>query len=196
MLIVLLPLCPPTLFAFCLHFKIITFTLNDELVICSLNGRGLSNPLKRRETFRWLKMKKYGTFFLQEVHCTKEKESLWTSEWGFTAFFSSFSSANAGVCILFNNNFQFEIIRKFSDQEGRYIIIDMKIDNKILTLVNIYAPNNDNPTFFQNLLNHILSFECEKVVMGGDFNLVMDVQKDKKGGNGTTQKNSLKEVRA
>ena len=134
-------------------------------------------------------MKKYGIFFLQEVHCTKEKESLWTSEWGFTAFFSSFSSASAGVCILFNNNFQFEIIRQFSDQEGRYIIIDMKIDNKILTLVNIYAPNNDNPTFFQNLLDRILSFECEEVIMEGDFNLVMDVQKDKKGGNGTTQKN-------
>ena len=32
------------------------FTLNDELVICSLNVRGLSNPLKRRETFRWLKV--------------------------------------------------------------------------------------------------------------------------------------------
>ncbi|CAH3174038.1 unnamed protein product, partial [Porites lobata] len=30
--------------------------------------------------------------------------------------------------------------------------------------------------------------------MGGDFNLVMDVQKDKKGGNATTQRNSLKEV--
>ena len=73
MLIVLLPLCPPTLFAFCLYFIIITFTLNDELVICSLNVRGLSNPLKRRETFRWLKMKKYGIFFLQEVHCTKKK---------------------------------------------------------------------------------------------------------------------------
>ena len=148
MLTVLLPLCPPTLFAFCLHFIIITFTLNDELVICSLNVRGLSNSLKRRQTFRWLKMKKYGIFFLQEVHCTKEKESLWTSEWGFTAFFSSFSSARARVCILFNNNFQFEIIRQFSDQEGRYIIIDMKID-KILTLVNIYAPNKDNPTFFK-----------------------------------------------
>ena len=24
----------------------------------------------------------------------------------------------------------------------------MKIDNNILTLVNIYAPNNENPTFF------------------------------------------------
>ena len=70
----------------------------------------------------------------------------------------------------------------------------MKIDNKILTLVNIYAPNNDNPTFFQNLLDRILSSECEEVIMGGDFNLVMDVQKDKKGGNATTHRNSLKEV--
>ena len=70
----------------------------------------------------------------------------------------------------------------------------MKIGNKVLTLVNIYAPNNDNPTFFQNVLDHLLSFECEKIIMGGDFNLVMDVQRDKKGGNATTQRNSLKEV--
>ena len=56
----------------------------------------------------------------------------------------------------------------------------MKIDYQILTLVNIYAPDNDNPTFFQNLLDQILSFECEEVIMKGDFNLVMDVQKDKK----------------
>ena len=70
----------------------------------------------------------------------------------------------------------------------------MKIGNKVLTLVNIYAPNNDNPTFFQNVLGHLLSFECEKIIMGGDFNLVMDVQRDKKGGNATTHRNSLKEV--
>jgi len=30
--------------------------------------------------------------------------------------------------------------------------------------------------------------------LGGDFNLVLDVQKDKKGGNPVTYKNSLKEV--
>ena len=56
----------------------------------------------------------------------------------------------------------------------------MKIGNKVLTLVNIYAPNNDNPTFFQYVLGHLLSFECEKIIMGRDFNLVMDVQRDKK----------------
>jgi len=67
----------------------------------------------------------------------------------------------------------------------------MKIDNKILTLVNIYAPNNDNPTFFQNLLDHLLSFECEEIIMGGDFNLVTDVQRDKQGVNATTHRDSL-----
>ena len=49
----------------------------DELVICSLNVRGLSNTMKRREIFRWLKTKKYAVFFPQEVHCSKDKEICW-----------------------------------------------------------------------------------------------------------------------
>ena len=81
----------------------------DELIICSLNVRDLSDNLKRRETFRWLRMKIFGIFFLQEVDCTKEKERLWSSEWGLSAIFSSASRSSAGVCVLFNNNFQFEI---------------------------------------------------------------------------------------
>ena len=102
----------------------------DELIICSLNVRGLSNNLKRRETFRWLRMKKFGIFFLQEVHCTKEKERLWSSEWGFSAIFSSVCSSSAGVCILFSNNFQFEIQKQFSDLDGRFILVDLKLENK------------------------------------------------------------------
>ncbi|CAH3013779.1 unnamed protein product, partial [Porites evermanni] len=58
---------------------------------------------------------------------------------------------------------------------------------------NIYAPNDDNPNFFKNVLSHLLSFECEDIILGGDFNLVLDVQNDKKGGRLTTHKNSLKE---
>ena len=78
------------------HLLINTSTTIDELVICSLNVRGLSNTLKRRETFQWLRMNNSRSFFfIQEVHCTKEKEPLWSSEWGSSAFFSSLSSASA-----------------------------------------------------------------------------------------------------
>lgn len=63
-----------------INYLSITSTFIDELVICSLNVRGLNNTLKGRETFRWLRMKKFGIYFLQEVHCTKDKEPLWSSE--------------------------------------------------------------------------------------------------------------------
>ena len=58
---------------------------------------------------------------------------------------------------------------------------------------NIYAPNDDNPNFFKNVLSHLLFFECEDIILGGHFNLVLDVQNDKQGGRLTTHKNSLKE---
>ena len=107
-------------------------------------------------------LKNYAIYFLQEVHCTKEKEILWTSEWGFSAVFSSYSSASAGTCKLFNNNFGHKILKQFSDLEGRFVIVDVKTDYKILTLVNVYAPNDDNPTFFKSVLNQLLSFDCEE----------------------------------
>ena len=65
-------------------------------------------------------MKNDGIFF-QEVHCTKEKESIWTTEWGFTAIFNYFSIASSSACILFNKSFQFERIRQYTDKEGRFI---------------------------------------------------------------------------
>ena len=124
---------------------------NAELVICSFNVRGLSNTMKRRETFRWLNMKKYAVYFLQEVHCKKNKEHIRSAERGYSAIFSSFLSASAGACVLFNNNFNLQILKSFSDPEGRFVMVDIKLENKISTLVNIYAPNEDKPTFLQNV---------------------------------------------
>ena len=163
-----------------------------EFTISSLNARGLSNKSKRREVFGWLREKKISVFFLQEAHCTKETKNMWRSEWGYQAIFSSYSSESAGVCILFNNNFSFEIVKQFSDPEGRFILCDIKTDSKIVTLLNIYAPNNDDPTFFENIYEHLNSFECEEIVYGGNFNLVLDLDMDKEGGNKTTHKNALK----
>ena len=150
--------------------------------------------MKRRQIFRWLKNKAYAIYFLQEVHCTKDKETLWSSEWGYSAIFSSFSSASAGVGILFNNNFTFKILKSFSDPEGRFITIDIHTENKTLTLVNIYAPNNDDANFFENIHNHLLSFDYGELILGGDFNLVLDVRKDESGGNPVTHQNCLKKL--
>ena len=117
-------------------------------MIGSLNARGLSNNMKRREVFRWLKNKKCSIFFLREVHCSKDKEATWSAEWGYTAIFSSLSSASAGVSILFNNNFVFQLLKTFSDPNGRFVITDIKTESRILTLVNIYAPTEIMTTLY------------------------------------------------
>ena len=129
------------------------------MIICSLNVRGLSNDKKRRETFLWLKKKQFSIYFLQEVHSTKESGVYWRSEWGYSTIFTEFSSAKAGVGILFNNNFQFSIRKYYTDPGGRFIIVDIESEEKILTLVNIYAPNNDDPMFFRAVSEKMTSFE-------------------------------------
>ena len=166
----------------------------DKLAVCSLNVRGLSNDVKRRETFNWLRNKKHSVYFLQEVHSSSETEKLWLAEWGYIGLFSSLSSSRAGVCILFNNNFAFEILKYYSDPEGRFITVDIKTQDKIITLQNIYAPNNDARDFFKNVFNNLSTFECEHIVLGGDFNLVQNIPKDKKAGNQTTHFKSLEEI--
>ena len=165
------------------------------LTILSLNVRGIRDDAKRREIFNWLRAKKPSICMLQEVHCTENSNPFWKAEWGYEAFFSSFESNKAGVCILFQNNFNLQFYRSYIDPSGRFIICDIKADEKLLTLANIYAPNEDNPLFFQNFFEHLSEFNCDDIIIGGDFNLVLDIEKDKKGGLPKTQQNSLKIIK-
>ena len=93
-----------------------------------------------------------------------------------------------------NNNFSFELERFFSDPEGRFIICDIKVDRKVITLANLYAPNQDNPQFFEGIFNHLDVFKCEEIIVGGDFNLVLDLAGDKKGGLAKTHTKALKVI--
>lgn len=69
-------------------------------------------------------------------------------------------------------------------QEVRFLM--MNDDDVNMTVANIYAPNEDNPAFFQDLFYRLSDFNCDDIIIGGDFNLVFDLEKDKKGGFGKT----------
>ena len=82
-----------------------------DFKICSLNVRGLGERLKRRETFNWLRAKKFCIYLLQETHCSENTTATWSSEWGYKTLFSCCSGASGGVIIFFNNNFAFQLQR-------------------------------------------------------------------------------------
>ena len=163
-----------------------------ELTIGSINARGLGDRSKRREFFNWLRKKQMAMYFIQEAHCTENNMHDWRAEWGYQALFSCCSSKKAGVIILFNNTFTFQISRTYCDRGGRYIICDLITNGKQLTLANIYALNNDDPTFFTSVFERLADFKCHEVIIGGDYNLVWMLRKIKKAALQKPTKNRWK----
>jgi len=53
-------------------------------------------------------------------------------------------------------------LRQICDKEGRYIIIDLEVGELIC---NIYAPNRDDPIFFQNVREQMIMFRCEEIIL-------------------------------
>ena len=152
-----------------------------DLRIGSINTRGLGDGLiKRREIFNWLKRKNMSMYYIQEAHCTEDSIHDWRAEWGYQALFSCCSSNKASVAILFNNHFSFQLSKVYIDPKGRFIICDLTTNGKHITVANLYAPNEDDPNFFISVFSQLLDFKGEEIIVGGDFNLVLDVDKDKK----------------
>ena len=111
----------------------------------------------------------------------------WRAEWGYQALFSCCSSKKADVIILFNNTFTCQISRTYCDPGGRYIICDLITNGKQLTLLQ----TTTTQLFLPRSLSGLADFKCDEVIIGGDYNLVLDVEKDKKRGLAKTHKKSL-----
>lgn len=153
--------------------------MDEQLTIFSQNCRGgLSVAAKRRDLFQYLRSKKYNIICLQDTHINTNLEAFIKAEWGYEAFFSSYTTNSRGVMILINNNFEQKVNRVKIDKNGNYIILDITIEDQKITLVNLYGPNNDNPQFYENLKHKINEFENEQVIMCGDWNLVIDPTMD------------------
>ena len=120
------------------------------ITIGSLNCRGLSDDVKRRDFFLRYR-KKYDVIILTDTHCVKEKEKQWQHEWGYKAHFSSHTSHSRGIVILMNNTFKFIVHKEIKDQNGNYLILDITIQEYRMTLVALYGPNEDTPTFLTKL---------------------------------------------
>ena len=76
------------------------------------------------------------------------------------------------MCILFSNFIEYKVCKAKMDQNGNMLILDLEVEGKQLTLINIYGPNEDSPDFFLKVQEIIEEFDNENVIICGDFNLV------------------------
>ena len=166
----------------------------DKISICSLNCQGLGDPRKRRDVLDHLRSKDFSILCLQDTHFTKKIENVIRSEWGYKVFFNSFNSQSRGVAIFLRNNFDITVHNSYSDETGNILILDIEIEQHRLTLVNIYRPNNDDPTFYRNLQKLITQQGNADILIVGDWNMLLNPDIDGRNYKHINNPNARKQV--
>jgi len=168
-------------------------TKNSCITINSFNCRGLRDIHKRQNIFKWIKSNYMGITLLQETHSTIREENKWEQEWGGTIYYSHGEHNAKGVAILIpkelTNNFSF--IKGTQDNEGRFLLMNCKIEDNTITIVNIYSPTKDHVreqnVFLNNIKTIIEEYSDNNLIIGGDFNTCLNSNLDKKGGRPENQ---------
>lgn len=107
----------------------------------------------------------------------------WIQEWGTEIVYSHGSRNSRGVAIMLNKQYDYDIKTIERDEYGRFLLLDITIENKSLILVNIYAPTSDDPVkqgeFLQFVRNKLENYIDRDLIIGGDFNMCPDPSIDR-----------------
>ena len=95
---------------------------------------------------------------------------------GRESVYSHGSTHSKGVMTLINHKLYFKL-----EKNGRYVILDIIVEESHLILMDIYAPNdlNQQLAFFKDLQDRLQEFTQECIIIGRDFNCAL-AEKDKK----------------
>ena len=165
--------------------------------IISLNVNGIRDHKKRTTVFYWLKQQKADICLLQETHCESQTDIVsWSNEWEGKTFWSIGTNYSKGVAILIKEKLDITITNTEIDTDGRYVAINIDIDELRSKVMNIYAPNKpaDRINFFKELKKNILEYQSidtndNELIIGGDFNCALETNLDRRSAaNDVTQK--------
>lgn len=154
-------------------------TVNDKITLASWNVRGLGNNIKCGKVYSYLNSLKADILFLQETHTIKDTEYKLKPGWISQVYHAPFTTRARGVAILFRNTIPFLLKSKSIDPNGRFILISGHINSFPITLLNIYGPNSDDPTFFRNVFDLLPEDISSNIYIGGDFNCYLDSSLDR-----------------
>lgn len=154
-----------------------------KFAVMTFNVNGLGDAKKRRRIFHKIHESKIDFVFLQETHSTINDEPYWQAEWGAKIFFSHGTSKARGVALLTSKKVKFVLNEVQKDEEGRMLNVALQIEHNDFVLSSLYAPNADSPEFFHRSFANVSAMQGYKI-LGGDFNTVLNLDKDIKGGKG------------
>ncbi len=160
------------------------------LNILSLNVNGLNSAVKRTRVLEYLHRKSISCALIQETHLKQSDVARFQNKYYKLIAFSCPQNKTKGVLILVNRKLNLTIEHLGSDEKGRFVFIRCKIYNNRLALVSIYGPNETDSAFLTQISKTLLEeIDCPLVV-GGDFNDVINPALDKSQSDTTANPSS------
>lgn len=152
----------------------------NTLNCISYNINGLNHPIERKKILNQLKKCKCSIAFLQETHLNVNEHKKLRRDWVGQVYSASCESTKKrGVAILCHKSLGLIPEKVTEDKNGRYIIVVGSVGGTKITLLNLYAPNEDDAGFFKEI-SALLAANAEGfIITGGDFNCVMNQKMDK-----------------
>ena len=154
------------------------------LELLSYSVKGLKDKHKRSTTFCSLREKNCDMILLQATRChLRKNDTRWGRKWGGQCFWSKGTARSKGVAIMFKPGITYDIENILIDANGRYIIIQVNIDEAVYQVVNIYAPNDEyeRVNFFNLIMANLSQHKTENMgtIIGGDYNCVLNSETER-----------------
>ena len=92
------------------------------------------------------------------------------------------------MLIAFLGSKSLEVVETKNDDQGRILILDIKICDKELLLVKLYNANTEKEQLYtltklSKMLNSIPNIVNKNIILKGDFNLFFNTSPETQGGN-------------
>ncbi|KAH9371029.1 hypothetical protein HPB48_007791 [Haemaphysalis longicornis] len=148
----------------------------------SLNAQGFRSLDKQREIMHFARAQNVDILFLQECNFHSPLDvSLFRTRFSVDAFFSLSNSVACGVGVVFLRSALRQKAHVIFGLDGRTIAAEFYLGSRRVRAVNVYAPaqHNLSSDFFRSLDVYLLDSYATFLV--GDFNCVLDPQRDVRG---------------
>lgn len=120
--------------------------------VISYNVKEINNLVKRRKIFNQLKTLECSAALIQETHWSANEQLKLKRGWVDQIYGASCSDGKKrGVAVLFSKSVPYSTEKIFEDKDGRYIMVIVTIGGIKMTILNVYGPNEDRPSFIKNV---------------------------------------------
>ena len=153
--------------------------INISYDIVTWNVRGLGSPTKRQKIHTYLNRRKAQIVCLQETHLAKGEAVKLQRRWRGQIFATESSAFARGALIWIRAGVPFEVTSSRIDKEGRWVLVHGRLDGQEVLIGSIYVPNQGQLEFLNGLSANLREFETDRIILGGDFNTILDIDLDR-----------------